>query len=118
MRLELYLAESAATAWMSTTAAAPRLLRLKYCYFQILPLDVADLHVVVIHVPENIRSDSRADFLTNKRHLRPLHHCAVDSELSNSATHHRAATLTRKMVMTRSFTSMLQLLAGSRIAAR
>src|SRR5882762_6521518 len=112
----LYLAESAAAAWMSTTGRRTRALPASeiLLFPNLCQLDVADLHAVVISrsgkTSEAIRA---ADFLTNKRHLPTLGiTCAVDSELSKvcDLTVALPTADEKSMVMTRSFTSMLQLL--------
>ena len=114
----LYLAESAAAAWMSTTGRRTRALPASelLLFPKLCQLDVADLHVVVISrsgkTSEAVRA---ADFLTNKQHLPTIGiTCAVDSELAKfcNLTVALAAADEKSMVMTRSFTSMLQLLAG------
>jgi len=114
----LYLAESAAAAWMSITGRRTRALPASeiLLFPNLCQLDVADLHVVVISrsgkTSEAIRA---ADFLTNKRHLPTIGiTCAVDSELSKfcDLTIALPTADEKSMVMTRSFTSMLQLLAG------
>ncbi len=112
----LYLAESAAAAWRSTTGRRTRAIPASeiLLFPNLCQLDVADLHVVVISrsgkTSEAVRA---ADFLTNKRHLATLGiTCAVDSELSKFCDLAVAlpAADEKSMVMTRSFTSMLQLL--------
>jgi glucosamine--fructose-6-phosphate aminotransferase (isomerizing) len=114
----LYLAESAAAVWTSTTGRRTRALAASelLLFPQLCQLDVADLHVVVISrsgkTSEAVRA---ADFLTKKRHLPTIGiTCAVDSELSKfcDLTVALPTADEKSMVMTRSFTSMLQLLAG------
>src|SRR5882762_10021695 len=112
----LYLAEAAAAAW--TLIAGRRARALPASELLLFPslcqLDVEALHVVVISRSGKTSEAVRAtDFLTNKRHLPTLGiTCAVDSELSKfcDLTVALPTADEKSMVMTRSFTSMLQLL--------
>ncbi len=114
----LYLAESAAAAWTVINGRRTRALPASelLLFPKLCQLDVADLHVVVISrsgkTSEAVRA---ADFLTNKQHLPTIGiTCAVDSELSKfcDLTVALPTADEKSMVMTRSFTSMLQLLTG------
>jgi len=113
----LYLAESAAAAWTVINGRRTRALPASeiLLFPNLCQLDVADLHVVVISrsgkTSEAVRA---ADFLTKKRNLPTIGiTCAVDSELSKfcDLTVALPTADEKSMVMTRSFTSILQLLA-------
>jgi glucosamine--fructose-6-phosphate aminotransferase (isomerizing) len=112
----LYLAEAAAAAWTLTTGRRARALPASelLLFPALCLLDIAGLHVVVISrsgkTSEAVRA---ADFLANKQRLPTLGiTCAVDSELSKvcQLTVALPTADEKSMVMTRSFTSMLQLL--------